>query len=85
MKKRSSLDIICTILEASNGGIGKTRLQERANLTSSQFKKYIDLLVAKKLVEAGRIEGHPSYTTTELGMKYVDLYGAIKTNLYLNV
>ncbi len=85
MKKRGSLDIICTILEASNGGIGKTRLQERANLTSSQFKKYIDLLVAKKLVETNRIQGHPSYTTTELGMKYVDLYGAIKTNLYLSV
>ncbi|HEX2014755.1 MAG TPA: winged helix-turn-helix domain-containing protein, partial [Nitrososphaera sp.] len=50
MKKRGSLDIISTILEAANGGIGKTRLLERANLTTSQFKKYVDVLVAKKLI-----------------------------------
>ncbi len=84
MKKRSSLDIISTILEAANGGIGKTRLLEKANLTTSQFRKYIDLLTAKKLLAEINTKGHPSYRTTELGMQYVTLYSAIKSTLYLN-
>ncbi|HEY7734105.1 MAG TPA: winged helix-turn-helix domain-containing protein [Nitrososphaera sp.] len=84
MKKRSSLDIISTILEAANGGIGKTKLLEKANLTTSQFRKYVDLLTAKKLLTAGNAVGHPWYRTTELGMQYVTLYSAIKSTLYLN-
>ncbi|MGI0037799.1 MAG: winged helix-turn-helix domain-containing protein [Nitrososphaera sp.] len=84
MKKRSSLDIISTILEAANGGIGKTRLLEKANLTTSQFSKYSTLLVSKKLLTE-TIEGsRQAYKTTELGLQYVALYGAIKHTLYLN-
>jgi predicted transcriptional regulator len=84
LKKRSSLDIISTILEAANGGIGKTRLLEKANLTTSQFRKYSRLLVSKELL-IEKIEGsHQAYKTTELGIQYVALYGAIKSTLYLN-
>ena len=84
MKKRSSLDIISTILEAANGGIGKTRLLEKANLTTSQFKKYIDLLTVKNLLAESTFAGHPYFKTTELGIQYVTLYSAIKTTLYLD-
>lgn len=84
LKKRSSLDIISTILEAANGGIGKTRLLEKANLTTSQFTKYSTILVSKKLLTE-TIEGsRQAYKTTELGIQYVTLYGAIKSTLYLN-
>jgi predicted transcriptional regulator len=84
LKKRSSLDIISTILEAANGGIGKTRLLEKANLTTSQFRKYVDLLTAKKLLAENNGGGHPLYKTTELGIQYVTLYSAIKSTLYLS-
>jgi predicted transcriptional regulator len=84
LKKRSSLDIISTILEAANGGIGKTRLLEKANLTTSQFKKYSRLLVSKKLLTESVQGNHPAYKTTELGIQYVALYGAIKNTLFLN-
>ena len=80
--KRSSPDIIATILEAANGGIGKTRLLTRANLTSAQFRKYINVLIAKKLVEE-RGGNHPDYRTTALGMKYLSLYNSIKSVSYL--
>ena len=80
--KRSSPDIIATILEAANGGIGKTRLLTRANLTSAQFRKYINVLIAKKLVEE-RGGDHPDYRTTALGMKYLALYNSIKNVSYL--
>lgn len=85
MRKRSSPDIIATILEAANGGIGKTRLLTRANLTSSQFRKYVDLLVGKRLLAEFNPDtrGH-SYKTTELGLQYLELYNSIKAVSYLN-
>lgn len=83
--KRSSPDIIATVLEAANGGIGKTRLLTKANLTSFQFKKYIDLLLEKKLLaESDRGGGHHSYKTTGLGLKYLTLYNSIRSVTYLN-
>jgi predicted transcriptional regulator len=85
VRKRSSPDIIATILEAANGGIGKTRLLTRANLTSSQFKKYIDLLVEKKLLsEFSPDSRSQSYKTTGLGLQYLELYSSIKAVSYLN-
>lgn len=84
MGKRSSLDIIATLLEAANGGVGRTRLLERANLTTSQFRKYIDLLIAKQLLAEDNSEGHFRYKTTELGLQYVALYSSIKATLYLD-
>lgn len=85
MRKRSSPDIIATILEAANGGIGKTRLLTKANLTSSQFRKYIDLLLEKGLLaESDRDGRHHSYKTTGLGLQYLALYNSIKAVSYLN-
>lgn len=84
MRKRSGPDIIATILESANGGIGKTRLLTKANLTSSQFKKYIDLLVEKKLVaEFDRDSRNHSYKTTALGLQYLELYNSMKSVSYL--
>ena len=78
------MDIISTILEAANGGIGKTKLLEKANLTTSQFTKYSQTLVLKKLLVETTDRGHPAYKTTELGIQYVTLYGAIRNTLYMN-
>lgn len=87
MRKRSSPEIVATILEAANGGgIGKTRLLTVANLTSSQFRKNIDLLVEKGLLaEFNRNSGHHSYRTTGLGLKYLALYNSIKAVAYIDV
>jgi len=83
--KRSSPDIIATILEAANGSIGKTRLLTQANLTSSQFKKYVDLLIEKELLEEFDREGkRHSYRTTGKGLKYLALYNSIRSVAYLN-
>jgi len=57
-----------------------------ANLTSSQFRKYIDLLVEKGLLaEFNREGGHHSYRTTGLGLKYLALYNSIKAVAYTSV
>lgn len=83
--KRSSPDIIATILESANGGIGKTQLLTKANLTSSQFRKYINLLVEKELLAEFDIDGRrQSYKTTGRGLKYLGLYNSIRAVAYLN-
>jgi predicted transcriptional regulator len=84
--KRSSPDIIATILEAANGGIGKTRLLTKANLTSTQLKKYMDFLLEKEFLAKceERSSGHSAYKTTGLGLKYVALYNSIKSVLFIN-
>ena len=87
MRKRSSSDIIATILESANGGVGKTRLLTRANLTSSQLKKYMDLLLEKELIarcEDRSSSGHPIYKTTGLGLQYLVLYNSVKSVGYID-
>lgn len=86
MRKRSSPDIIATILEAANGGIGKTKLLTKANLTSTQLKKYIDLLLEKELLaeRKDRTSGHFAYKTTGLGLQYLVLYNSIRSVGYIN-
>lgn len=86
MKKRSSPDIIATILEAANGGIGKTGLLTKANLTSTQLKKYMDFLLEKEFLAKceERSSRHSAYKTTGLGLKYLALYNSIKSVAYIN-
>jgi predicted transcriptional regulator len=80
MKNRSRPDIIAIILEAANGGITKTRLLTKANLTSGQLRQYLDVLMDKKLVIelADEDKRHVAYRTTERGMRYLAAYAALK-------
>jgi predicted transcriptional regulator len=86
VRKRSSPDIIATILESANGGIGKTKLLTKANLTSTQLRKYMDFLLEKEFLGEceDRGSGHSVYKTTGLGLKYLALYNSIKSVAYIN-
>jgi predicted transcriptional regulator len=68
------------ILEAANGGITKTRLLTKANLTSGQLRQYLDVLLDKRLIVqlADDDKRHVAYRTTERGMKYLTMYSALK-------
>jgi predicted transcriptional regulator len=68
------------ILEAANGGITKTRLLTKANLTSGQLRQYLDVLLDKRLIVqlADDDNRHVAYRTTERGMKYLTMYSALK-------
>jgi len=68
------------ILEAANGGITKTRLLTRANLTSGQLRQYMGVLLEKRLIMelADEDKRHVAYRTTEKGMKYLSIYSALK-------
>jgi predicted transcriptional regulator len=50
VKNLSQPDIIAIILEIANGGVTKTSVLTRANLTSGQLRQYVEMLVDKKLI-----------------------------------
>jgi predicted transcriptional regulator len=81
VKNRSRPDIMAIILEAANGGITKTRILTRANLTSGQLRQYLDILVEKRLLLelADEDKKHVAYRTTEKGMRYLSIYSSMKS------
>ena len=72
---------MATILESANGGITKTNLLTRANLTSGQLRQYLDVLITKKLVVqlADEEKRHMAYRTTDKGMRYLSVYSILKS------
>lgn len=72
---------MAVILESANGGITKTKLLTRANLTSGQLKQYLDILLTKKLVVqlADERRRHLAYRTTEKGIRYLSIYFTLKS------
>ena len=72
---------MAVILESANGGITKTKLLTRANLTSGQLKQYLDILLTKKLVVqlADEQRRHLAYRTTEKGIRYLSIYSTLKS------
>jgi predicted transcriptional regulator len=81
VKNRSRPDIVAIILESANGGITKTKLLTRANLTSGQLRQYLDVLTTKKLVVqlADEDKRHMAYRTTEKGIRYLSIYSTLKS------
>jgi predicted transcriptional regulator len=81
VKNRSRSDIIAIILESANGGITKTRLLTKANLTSGQLSQYIEMLASKKMISelSDSTRRRIAYRTTEKGMKYLAVYTTLKT------
>ncbi len=72
---------MAVILESANGGITKTKLLTRANLTSGQFRQYLDVLITKKLVVklADEEMRYMAYRTTEKGIRYLSVYSTLKS------
>lgn len=68
------------ILEVANGGISKTRLLTKANITTGQLKQYLAILLEKKLVTelADEDRKHISYRTTEKGLAYLTIYQSLR-------
>lgn len=81
MKNRSRPDIMAIILESANGGITKTKLLTKANVTTGQLKEYLAVLLDKKLVAeyADMERKHVSYRTTERGIAYLAIYQSLRS------
>ena len=51
MKYRSRTEIVCNILDATNGGATKTKIMYTAFLSYGQLKEYLSVLVENNLIE----------------------------------
>jgi predicted transcriptional regulator len=72
MKYRSRTDIIGLILEATKGGLNKTKIMYKAYLSSMQLKEYLMILQEKGLIEYE--EGQKTYRTTTKGIRLLRIF-----------
>jgi predicted transcriptional regulator len=81
LKNRSKVDIIYDILaSAVDGGVKKTHIMYKANLSSEQMKFYFHTLVAHSLLTSDRdSEDNLIYKTTHKGVKFLQCFIQIKS------
>jgi len=78
---RGRFDITADILEASNGGIRKTCLMYRCNLSFKQVKYYLDFLLENELlclVTGDGNSNHNLFEITDKGKKFLKTYKSLK-------
>ena len=77
MKYRSRTEIVCNILDVTNGGGGatKTKIMYASFLSYGQLKEYISVLIDNNLLEYSN--GTQTYKTTEKGLNYLKMYREI--------
>jgi predicted transcriptional regulator len=79
---RGRLDIIADILGASFGGVRKTYLMYRCNLSFKQLKYYLEFLLHKKLLQmvGDNKKSNPSlFKITRKGKKFLQAYKGLKS------
>ena len=78
---RGRFDITADILEASNGGVRKTYLMYRCNLSFKQVKYYLDFLLGNGLlclVTGGANSNHNLFGITDKGKEFLKTYKGLK-------
>ncbi|MCI0563816.1 MAG: winged helix-turn-helix domain-containing protein [Nitrososphaera sp.] len=80
IRNRSKLDIIHDILVSANGGIKKTHIMARANLSSEQMNFYFNTLLHHSLLDAAKDpEDNLVYRTTHKGIRFLQYCAQIKS------
>lgn len=75
-ERRSSMEIMVTILEEARNGINKTRLVYGTNLNFVVVQKYIQFLMDKGLLQTAQGE-KLLYSTTEKGVQFLDEFAKL--------
>ena len=79
IRNRSKLDIIYDILVSATGGVKKTHIMSRANLSSEQMNFYFNTLLHHSLLDAEKdSENNLVYRTTQKGIKFLHCCAQIK-------
>lgn len=80
LRNRSKLDIIYDILVSATGGVRKTHIMARANLSSEQMNFYFTTLLSHSLLDAEKDpENNLVYKTTQKGIKFLHCCAQIKS------
>jgi len=78
---RGRLDIIADILVASYGGVKKTYLMYRCNLSFRQLKYYLNFMLKKGLLQVVAPSGDSNpgvFEATDKGRKFLKAYKSLK-------
>ena len=75
MKYRSRTEIVCNILDATNGGATKTKIMYSAFLSYVQLNEYLSILIENNLIEY--LDGTKTFKTTEKGLNYLKMHNEI--------
>ena len=75
MKYRSRTEIVCNILDATNGGDNQDKNYVHSFLSYGQLKEYLSILIENNLIEYS--DGTHKFKTTEKGLNYLKMYHEI--------
>ena len=78
---RGRLDIIADMLDASHGGVKKTYLMYRCNLSFKQLKSYLNFMLKKNLLRTvfkGGDSNPGLFEVTDKGRKFLKAYKNLK-------
>ena len=74
------MDIIYDILASAIGGVRKTHIMARANLSSEQMNYYFNTLLFHSLLDADKdTENNQVYKTTQKGIKFLHCCAQVKS------
>jgi len=77
-RRRDQLSIIARMIEITKEGALKTQIMYRANLSYTQLKEYLDLLLEKELVAQINIEEKEVYKITQRGRDFLQTHRELK-------
>jgi predicted transcriptional regulator len=84
MKYRSRTEIVCNILDATNGGgANKTKIMYAAFLSYAQLKEYLSVLIENNLLEYRH--GPQTFKTTEKGLNLLKMHNEMGELLYTTI
>jgi predicted transcriptional regulator len=76
-KRRDKLFIISEILEIAKGGVLKTQIMYRANLSFTQLNDYLGFMLEIHLLEKIRPNDKNLYRSTKKGIDFLERYRQI--------
>ena len=72
MGNRSRTEIVSNILEATNGGVTKTKIMYKAYLSYNQLREYLSILIENNLIEYLDVDN--KFKTTEKGLNLLKMH-----------
>ena len=76
-KRRDKLYIIAEILEIAKGGVLKTQIMYRANLSFTQLNDYLGFMLKNALLEKVLLNDKEVYKVTKKGVNFLQSYREI--------
>lgn len=77
-RRRSRLDIIADMLDASHGRVRKTHLMYKCSMSFTQITGYLDLILGAKLLVIENDETNLLFKISRKGRSFLNSYQSLK-------